>query len=135
MNKRKITKLLIGKKIHNWTTRKKFLRANVTLVEMGKELEINRTYLSNFINETYNKNFNGWINELRIGEAKKLIMNYPHWPLSIIGEKVGFADLAHFSKQFKIAVGVNPSTWKKEMEANEQNDHLTEIGADSQQTC
>ena len=129
MNKKKTTKTLIGKKIHNWTARKKFLRPNITLIELGKELDINRTYLSNFINEKYNKNFNGWINELRIEEAKKLIENYPHWPLSLIGEKVGFSDLAHFSKQFKLLVGINPSKWKKneEVHLHDEDSDKTEL--------
>ena len=80
---------------------------------LSKELGINRTYLSNFINEVYGTNFNGWINELRVKEAKSKMCESPELSLSEIADFVGFADSAHFSKQFKQNEGVSPSVWRK----------------------
>ena len=78
-------------------------------------LRINRTYLSNYINSTYGLNFNLWINHLRIEEAKQLMGQTPKRSLSEIAERIGFTDLAHFSKQFKLQEGVSPSEWRKNM--------------------
>ena len=85
------------------------------LIELCKIIGINRTYLSNYINNTYGLNFNLWINHLRIEEAKQLMGQTPKRSLSEIAERIGFTDLAHFSKQFKLQEGVSPSEWRKNM--------------------
>lgn len=90
------------------------MKLGITIQDLSREIGINRTYLSNYINETYQTNFNGWINDLRIEEAKQKIMQSPEINLSDLAEAVGFADQAHFSKQFKQKEGIPPSIWKKE---------------------
>ena len=103
----------IEEKLQEWISNKGYLHPSLTIQDMSKEIGINRTYLSNFINETYQTNFNGWINGLRIEEAKLRMHNNPDLSLAEVAEQVGFADLAHFSKQFKLKEGCSPSTWKK----------------------
>lgn len=76
--------------------------------------------MSNYINETYQSNFNGWLNDLRIEEAKQKIISSPEINLSDLAEMVGFADQAHFSKQFKQKEGIPPSVWKKEHRAKSE---------------
>lgn len=105
----------IEEKLKEWVGHKGYLHPSLTIQEMSKEIGINRTYLSNFINETYQSNFNGWLNGLRIEEAKRLMHDNPDISLADVAEQVGFADLAHFSKQFKIKEGCSPSTWKKNL--------------------
>ena len=90
--------------------------------DLSREIGINRTYLSNYINETYQSNFNGWLNDLRIEEAKQKIISSPEINLSDLAEMVGFADQAHFSKQFKQKEGIPPSVWKKEHRAKSEKD-------------
>lgn len=104
----------IEEKLKEWMSGKGYLHPSLTIQEMSKEIGINRTYLSNFINETYQTNFNGWINGLRIEEAKQRMITNPDLSLAEIAEQIGFADLAHFSKQFKAKEGCSPSSWKKE---------------------
>ena len=84
----------IEEKIKEWTSGKGYLHSGLTIQEMSKEIGINRTYLSNFINDTYQTNFNGWVNGLRIEEAKERMINNPDISLAEVAEQVGFADLA-----------------------------------------
>ena len=98
-----------------WVESKGFLNSRFTIIELCKIIGINRTYLSNYINNTYGLNFNLWINHLRIEEAKQLMGQTPKRSLSEIAERIGFTDLAHFSKQFKLQEGVSPSEWRKNM--------------------
>lgn len=105
----------IAKRLNQWKELKVYLRFHVTIQDLSREIGINRTYLSNFINETYGENFNNWINGLRINEAKYKILTTSEDSLSEIARKVGFADLAHFSKIFKRKEGISPSDWKNKI--------------------
>lgn len=105
---------IIKEKITAWEQNKGYLKLGITIQGLSREIGINRTYLSNYINETYQTNFNGWVNDLRIEEAKQKILQSPEINLSDLAEMVGFADQAHFSKQFKQKEGIPPSIWKKE---------------------
>ena len=96
---------IIKDRLEEWVENKGFLNSRLTIIELCKIIGINRTYLSNYINNTYGLNFNLWINHLRI----------PKRSLSEIAERIGFTDLAHFSKQFKLQEGVSPSEWRKNM--------------------
>lgn len=83
---------IIKEKITIWVQHKGYLQLGVTIQDLSREIGINRTYLSNYINETYQSNFNGWLNDLRIEEAKQKIISSPEINLSDLAEMVGFAD-------------------------------------------
>ncbi|MFR3186900.1 MAG: helix-turn-helix domain-containing protein [Phocaeicola sp.] len=112
----------IAKRLNQWKELKVYLRFHVTIQDLSREIGINRTYLSNFINETYGENFNNWINRLRINEAKYKILTTSEDSLSEIARKIGFADLAHFSKIFKRKEGISPSDWKKQNIKDDETD-------------
>lgn len=108
------TRVSIKEKIQLWKGQKGYLKKSITLLDLCDEFNVNRTYMSNYINYTYHKNFNTWMNELRIKEATKLMISSSSKSLNDIAIITGYTDLAHFSKQFKIHMGVPPSTWRKE---------------------
>lgn len=93
---------------------KTYLHPKLTIPKVSQEIGVNQTYLSNFINDCYQTNFNRWINSLRIDEAKEIMLHKPDIGLAEIAELVGFTDLAHFSKQFKLKEGASPSAWRKQ---------------------
>lgn len=102
----------IATSLEKWIQNKGFVEQNITIIVLSKQLGTNRTYLSNFINENYGENFNSWVNQLRIEEAKQILMS-EELSMHEIAERVGFTDLAHFSKTFKSITGHPPSTWRK----------------------
>ena len=115
---------IIKEKITIWVQHKGYLQLGVTIQDLSRGIGINRTYLSNYINETYQTNFNGWLNDLRIEEAKQKIISSPEINLSDLAEMVGFADQAHFSKQFKQKEGIPPSVWRKERRARKKKSNI-----------
>ena len=62
---------IIKDRLEEWVESKGFLNSRFTIIELCKIIGINRTYLSNYINNTYGLNFNLWINHLRNEEAKQ----------------------------------------------------------------
>ena len=90
-----------------------FLNESITLIEMAALLNVSRTTLSNFINAEENRNFNSWVNQLRISEAKRLMMSDPTYAISDIALKTGYSAQSNFSREFKQITGETPTAWKK----------------------
>ncbi|MDR1130082.1 MAG: helix-turn-helix domain-containing protein, partial [Prevotellaceae bacterium] len=54
-----------------------------------------------------------WINELRIGEAKKLLLQHPEMTVNEVAHCSGFSDRSHFLRLFRKHAGVSTTEWKK----------------------
>ena len=94
-------------------TEKYYLKPEVNIEDMAHHLKIGRTTLSKFINNEEKKNFNGWINSLRIDEAKQLLHDFPEYTLIEISEMVGYSESSNFSREFKHITNISPSAWKQ----------------------
>lgn len=99
--------------IEEWIRQKKYLQPGITIGQMASQLNTNRTYLSNYINNTKQQTFRTWINELRIEEAKQLLLQQPALSVSEIGSRVGFTDKSNFGRQFNKLTSVTPQAWRK----------------------
>jgi len=99
------------------TQEKYYLRPEVNIEDMAHHLKIGRTTLSKFINSEESMNFNGWINSLRIEEAKLLLITNPNYSLIEISEMVGYGEPSNFSRQFKLITKVSPSVWRHNFKA------------------
>jgi len=97
---------------------KYFLKEGITLEETAQLLKIGRTTLSGLINSEEKVNFNTWINQLRIEEAKKLFLENPDFSIVRIAEMTGFSEHSNFSRQFKHIIGESPSIWRKKTQHN-----------------
>lgn len=102
-------------KLQKWVESKGFCQTGVTINDLSKQIGINRTYLSKHINECYSCNFNCWINKLRVREAEEMMRRNPDLPLSDVADQVGYADISHFSRQFKYIKGEPPSLYGKKI--------------------
>lgn len=89
-----------------------YLNPTFTLNDLVKELKSNRTIVSNYINSSRNKNFNQYINELRINYAVNRLMNEPtlkKYTIDALAEEVGFNSRKTFSDAFLEHTGCRPS--------------------------
>jgi AraC-like DNA-binding protein len=103
----------IDTKINEWVTAKKFAKNDFSLETLALELGTNRNYLSTYFKNVKGIGFSKWINELRIEEAKKLMLQNPGMTLKNIAEQTGFADNSHLIRNFTKLTGVSPTEWKK----------------------
>ena len=85
----------------------------ITLV--SETLKTNRTYISKLINAEFKKNFNEFVNEYRIEEAKKLLLDKSQnlYTIEHIAEKSGFGSVNSFTRVFKEIVGMPPGKYKE----------------------
>jgi len=93
---------------------KYFMQKQITINDIAKKLNTNRNYLSQLINDFFNANFNSFLNEFRVKEARKLLLiyEYRNYTIEGIGETVGFHSKATFNTAFKKITGVTPSFFK-----------------------
>jgi transcriptional regulator GlxA family with amidase domain len=54
-----------------------------------------------------------WRKDLRIREARHLLLDYPDLPVSVIGEMAGIVDKSNFKRQFCQATGMTPRRWRE----------------------
>ncbi|WP_193811503.1 helix-turn-helix domain-containing protein [Kaistella flava (ex Peng et al. 2021)] len=90
---------------------KKYLDNNMSLPTLAGELNTNTKYLSEIINKYKDKNFNSYINELRIKYIIHLLStdrSYLQYKISYIAEIGGFTSHSAFTNIFKAVTGMSP---------------------------
>ena len=103
----------IGDKLQEWIDQKRFLNEGITIVVLCVDLNTNRTYLSAYINDTYNCSFRNFISELRIIEAKKLLRQETLKDIDEIAQLTGFSSTSNFYRTFKLFEKETPVAYRK----------------------
>lgn len=98
----------------------KYYHLNLTLQELGKELNYSHSYLGKKFRAEVNMSYRMYLDQVRIKAAKELIQD-EKFLIYEIAEKVGYANSDYFSKKFKALVGQSPGTYQREwQEAREK---------------
>ena len=94
-----------------------FINDKLSIEDIAIKLDTNSKYISQIINETFNKNFFNYINSYRIEEAKRLLLSEENDKYSILGiaQSVGFVSKSTFNAAFKRITGMTPSEFKTKM--------------------
>jgi len=90
---------------------KLYTDSNLTINSLADKIEINRTYVSQVINNYFKVNFNTLINKYRIKEARKLLLENTNLSIEGISIEVGFRSKSVFNGSFKLHTGVTPSVF------------------------
>lgn len=94
-------------------TEKPYLNPDFKLIDLRTVLPMNRTYLSQFINDNYGCTFYQFVNRYRIEEAKRLIRETPDMNIENIATLSGFSSRSSFSRAFAHETGLSPREWSK----------------------
>ncbi|MEO1652558.1 MAG: helix-turn-helix transcriptional regulator, partial [Bacteroidota bacterium] len=88
----------------------------LTLQKLAELIQLQPRQLSNLLRRKFDQSFPEFINQLRIEEAKELLLNpkYRHWSILAIGMEVGFNSKSTFNRVFKKMVGLTPSEYQKQ---------------------
>ena len=109
-----------------WSGRddKPYLKDGITLGSAAGQMGISPRFLSSYINDIYEVNFNTWINMLRIDFVKAELKKGTAMTMSELALKAGFSELAAMSRVFKRLEGVTPSQFR-----NKLSDNISESNA------
>lgn len=94
---------------------KPYLEPDITMPALASRMTVSPHHLSRVINERLGQNFFEMINQHRIGEVKKQILDpkNSHLNLAAIGLQCGFNSLSSFNSAFKRFTGVTPSEFRR----------------------
>ncbi len=94
---------------------KLYLEPEISARFLAEKLDVSINYLSQAINENYNKNFFEFINSYRIDDAKKLLTTENQFSNNIlsIAFEVGFQSKSTFNSVFKKQTGKTPTQFRK----------------------
>lgn len=122
------TEQVLLAKLKHFEAGKRFLSSDMSLAQLSTLLETNSKYVSEIINRHKGKNFNAYINELRIKYIIKKLHNNPtylNYKVSYLAEESGFASHSSFTTVFKGVIGMSPARFiqliVKENEAVQQS--------------
>ncbi|MDF2669711.1 MAG: transcriptional regulator, AraC family [Paenibacillus sp.] len=87
---------------------------DISLDMMADKVKITPTYLSSYFKEKMGLNFKEYLNDIRMGHAKRLLLK-SNLKIQEIAEQVGYRSLTPFTRMFKIATGMSPNEYRKQL--------------------
>ncbi|MFZ4399852.1 MAG: helix-turn-helix domain-containing protein [Bacteroidales bacterium] len=98
---------------------KPYYYSNLTIDEVAEALQTNSKYLSQVINESYQKNFYTYINIFRINDSMEMLLSnqFENYSMEGIAKTVGFNSKSSFYSAFKKYTGYTPTEFKKKEES------------------
>jgi AraC-like DNA-binding protein len=93
---------------------KPYLNPDITIETLARELGMHTRLLSQIINETYKKNFKGFILEYRIRESMEILADSHQADLTVLEilYQVGFNSKSAFNNQFKLYTNLTPLEYR-----------------------
>lgn len=91
-----------------------FTNNDISLSRLALQFETNTKYLSEVVNTHKQKNFNTYINELRINYIIDKLNNDPQYlqfKISYLAKESGFSSHSVFATVFKSVTGISPTTF------------------------
>ena len=89
-----------------------FYGTNIKVHEVADIINITPNYFSSLFKRKTGVNFNEYVNQLRVNEAKVLLVETP-FRVSEISEQVGFLEYKYFVGVFKKHTGMTPTNYRK----------------------
>lgn len=96
-------------------TQKPYLKDDLKLVDLARELGVPAYVLSQLINQVFELNFYKFINSYRVEEAKRLLLapEYKNSKIFAVAMDAGFNSSAAFYRAFRENTGLTPSRYIK----------------------
>ncbi len=85
---------------------------NLKLGTIAELFGYNSSYLGKIFSKATGKNFNAYIDELRIEQSKELLSS-EQYKVYEVAQLVGYSNVDYFHKKFKKYVGVSPAEYRK----------------------
>jgi AraC-like DNA-binding protein len=105
---KQITQVLEQQNLH--------LQANLKVADLARQMRVSEYRISRVFRLHFKaRNFNQFINDMRIKHAKKLLENSENtqWPILVVGLESGFASVGPFTRAFKSSCDMTPNQYRQ----------------------
>ncbi|NMA83477.1 MAG: response regulator [Epulopiscium sp.] len=99
------------------TYMKEYYAENIDLQTLADQLYVSTWHLSKLFKKETGSNFIDLLNEIRISEACRLLVESNH-KIYEIAELVGYSDIAYFSRVFKKQTSLTPTQYRNQMHSS-----------------
>ena len=97
--------------IAQWVEAGKYRESDKTRDEIAAELKTSKELLQTYFSDK-GQDFRTWRTNLRINDAKAMLLANKSISINAIGERCGFSDRSSFHRQFQKIVGCSPKQWR-----------------------
>jgi len=102
----------INSLINQWNNQRGFSDASLNSSSLAIRLGISKSHLVQYLREVEGKTFRVWLSNLRIEEAKRLIIERPDFSNEAIAEACGITRI-YLQNKFKEVTNVTPNEWRE----------------------
>lgn len=99
--------------LEQWVSQKRYREYDKSREEIARELNTTKEILHHYFISRKGVDFKTWRTELRIDEAKRLLLKDKNASTNIVAEASGFSDRSNFHRQFVKIVGCSPKQWRE----------------------
>lgn len=125
----KETEQLLLQKLDQFENSIHFTKKDMSLALLASQFDTNTKYLSEVINNHKGKNFNAYINELRINyiiDKLKSNSTYSRYKISYLAEESGFVSHSSFATVFKLVTGIPPTVFIELLGSNTKSSKVSQ---------
>ena len=99
--------------LKKWVDNKLYCEYDKTREKVVSELHTTKEILNLYFAQKVGVDFRTWRTNLRIEEAKRLLLENKDLSVNMIAEMSGFSDKSNFHRQFTKLVGCSPRQWRE----------------------
>jgi AraC-like DNA-binding protein len=105
--------------LEEFAVNKIYLNSDLNIVDIVKKVGTNRTYLSAFINQQYNQNFCSFVNDYRIKELQKVMLENPECTSQYLADHCGFGSVNSMKRAVYARSAISLSELKNQAYSSE----------------
>lgn len=123
------TEKTLLKKLKKFEAKNEFINPDLNLSLLAVDLKTNTKYLSHIINTHKKKDFNNYVNELRVFYIIQKIQEDPkylNYKISYLSEESGFSSHSKFTTIFKNTTGLTPSAFLHQVRIVDVKEKVTD---------
>lgn len=103
----------IQKNLAQWVADKKYREYDKSREEIAAEFDTTKELLQLYFMTNIGQDFRRWRTELRINDAKRMLLEDKGTSIQLVGELCGFSDRSNFHTQFTRLTGCSPKKWRE----------------------
>lgn len=103
----------IQKNLAQWVADKKYREYDKSREEIAAEIDTTKELLQLYFMTNIGQDFRSWRTELRINDAKRMLLEDKGTSIQLVGELCGFSDRSNFHTQFTRLTGCSPKKWRE----------------------